>query len=344
MLRPLISVIIPVYNGQERLAMSIESVLNQTYENFELILIDDGSSDDSPKICDDYQKIDSRILVIHQANKRVSAARNRGLEMAKGDYITFVDADDTIDPLAFETSMAVFEKQPVDMVISGMFFDYYQDGKLQKSQRRSVDRQICFDLVDIKAYFFDLASQNYLVSIWNKVIRARIIRENNLCFEVDMSILEDFKFVLDVLEKSQSLCAIPQAHYHYYHDVSLSEMKRRPRIDYFRNFQILDHRLRAFSQSYSLDKQTNEARIDGMIFRYYLTAVEKLYSGSGRFLDKYEDMKKLMGRDDVCMAAKNAQVSGFRLRMVLFLFNKKSFRFLAILFFLNDWWDQIKKS
>lgn len=339
-----ISVIIPVYNAQERLALSIESVLKQTYKEFELILVDDGSRDDSAKICDDYEKLDPRVVVIHQENKRVSAARNRGLAAARGDYITFVDADDTIEPEAFEKSMEIFKEQAVDLVILGMYFDYYQEGKLQKSQQRSIDRQICFDVKAIQPYFFDLANQNYLVSIWNKVIRAEIIKENKLFFEVDMSILEDFKFVLDVLEKSQSLCASPQAYYHYYHDCSLSQIKRRPGIDYFRNFQILDHRLRRFSQAFSLDDETGGARIDGMIFRYYLTAVEKLYSGSGSFLEKYRDMKKFMQRGDVCTAGKNAQVSGFRLRLLLGLFNKKSFRTLAVLFFINDWRAQIKKS
>lgn len=344
MTKPLISVIVPVYNAQERLALSIESVLKQTYDQFELILINDGSNDDSPKICDDYAKRDPRVVVIHQENKRVSAARNRGLAAARGDYITFVDADDTIEREAFQKSMEIFKEEAVDVVITGMVFDYYQDGELRKSERRSIDRQICFEMKKIQPYFFDLANQNYLASTCNKIIRSQVISENKLLFEVDMSILEDFKFVLDVLEKSQSLCAIPQAYYHYYHDLSLSQIKRRPRINYFRNFQILDHRLRSFSQAFCLDDETKGAQIDGMIFRYYLIAVEKLYSGSGRFLEKYQEMRKLMQRDEFYTAAKNAQVGGYRLQMVLKLFNKKSFRILAILFFLNDWRGQIKKS
>lgn len=344
MLKALISVIIPVYNAQERLALAIESVRHQTYENFELILINDGSTDDSAQICDAYAKLDDRIRVIHQENKRVSAARNRGLEEARGKYISFIDADDSIDPLTFENSLNLIVKHSADMAIWGMSFDYYQNGQRKKSQQRVIDKEICFNTEDIKAYFFDLANQNYLVSICNKMIRLEIIKENNLGFEVEMSILEDFKFILDLLEKSQKICAVPQAFYHYYHDLSRSRMKRRPRIDYFRNFQILDRRLREFSQIFNLEEQKNKTLIDGMIFRYYLIAVEKLYSGSGRFSEKYQDMKALMNRDELEIASKRAQVIGLRLRMVLFLVNKKMFRLLAILFFLNDWLDQIKKS
>lgn len=98
MLKPLISVIVPVYNTQDYLARCIDSIIGQTYSNLEIILVDDGSSDKSPNICDNYALIDNRILVVHKTNGGISHARNYGLDLAKGEYVTFIDSDDFIHP------------------------------------------------------------------------------------------------------------------------------------------------------------------------------------------------------------------------------------------------------
>ena len=95
--KPLISVVVPVYNVAKYLKKSIESIVNQTYTNLEIILVDDGSKDESGDICEDYSLKDSRIIVIHKPNGGLSDARNAGIKQAKGEYITFVDSDDTID-------------------------------------------------------------------------------------------------------------------------------------------------------------------------------------------------------------------------------------------------------
>ena len=95
--KPLISVVVPVYNVAKYLKKSIESIVNQTYTNLEIILVDDGSKDESGDICEDYSLKDSRIIVIHKPNGGLSDARNAGIKQAKGEYMSFVDADDTID-------------------------------------------------------------------------------------------------------------------------------------------------------------------------------------------------------------------------------------------------------
>ncbi len=96
--KDLISIIVPVYNVIKYLRHCIESIVNQTYTNLEIILVDDGSNDESEKVCDEYKNKDSRIIVIHQENRGLSAARNAGLDICKGKYISFVDSDDYIEP------------------------------------------------------------------------------------------------------------------------------------------------------------------------------------------------------------------------------------------------------
>ena len=99
---PMFSIIIPVYNVENELARCIDSIINQTFGNFELILVDDGSPDNSGSICDEYAKNDSRVQVIHKANGGVSSARNTGLKIAKGEYIWFVDSDDYVETNSFK--------------------------------------------------------------------------------------------------------------------------------------------------------------------------------------------------------------------------------------------------
>lgn len=112
-----ISVIVPVYNVEKYIAQCIESILCQTYQNIELILVNDGSQDDSGKICDEYAGKDSRIRVIHQVNRGLSVARNAGLDIASGDYIAFVDSDDFIKPNMYELLLSAMKKNNSDMVL-----------------------------------------------------------------------------------------------------------------------------------------------------------------------------------------------------------------------------------
>ncbi len=116
-MNPLISVIVPVYGVEQYLNKCVESIVNQTYENLEIFLVDDGSPDNCPTMCDEWAKKDKRIRVIHQKNGGLSCARNTGIEQATGDYISFVDSDDWIALECYEKIMTVFQNQSCQMVI-----------------------------------------------------------------------------------------------------------------------------------------------------------------------------------------------------------------------------------
>lgn len=111
-----ISVIIPIYNAEEYMNKCISSVVNQSYGNLEIILIDDGSTDNSSEICDRWKKIDSRISVLHKKNEGPGVARNIGIEMARGEYITFVDSDDWVESLMYENMLKAAMKHKCDIV------------------------------------------------------------------------------------------------------------------------------------------------------------------------------------------------------------------------------------
>ena len=138
----LVSVIIPAYNIEDYIGRCLDSVLSQTYKNLEIIIVDDGSSDRTGEILDDYKKKDQRIRVIHKENGGVSSARNTGIEAAKGDYIGFIDGDDLAEPELFKTLMKLLNEENADIAHCGyqMVFpdrvDYYHNTKLRKNQTR----------------------------------------------------------------------------------------------------------------------------------------------------------------------------------------------------------------
>ncbi len=119
-----ISIVVPIYNAEKYLDRCIQSILNQSYKDLEIILIDDGSTDSSNKICNNYQKRDNRIKFISQKNEGVSAARNRGISEATGEFIGFVDSDDYIQPNMYETLYGLINKYNCDISICGYFIEY----------------------------------------------------------------------------------------------------------------------------------------------------------------------------------------------------------------------------
>lgn len=169
-----ISVIVAVYNVEKYLSKCIESILNQTYKNLEIILIDDGSSDKSGDICDSYAKQDSRIKVIHRENKGIAYTRNEGLDTAKGDYITFVDSDDYIHPQMYELMMRKLREQNADVVAC----DYLElpeneNPSICKLDMNSIHTNTIETMQEKKKYIY---LDKYVDStlVWNKIIKREL--------------------------------------------------------------------------------------------------------------------------------------------------------------------------
>ena len=180
---PLISVIIPVYNVEQYLDECLNSVINQTYTNLEIILIDDGSTDKSGKICDEFAKRDNRIKVIHQKNKGVSVARNNALDIASGEFITFVDSDDTIEKEHI-LNMVNLLKDDTDIVCmplgKGVTTQNIQEFNGIESLRYILQEQ----------YFREL---NFAWSNWNKLFKSDVVK--NIRYLSDEKVGEDLSFL-----------------------------------------------------------------------------------------------------------------------------------------------------
>lgn len=211
---PVISCIVPIYNVEKYLNICIDSILNQTFKNFELILVDDGSPDNCGFICDEYAKKDSRIHVIHQKNAGVSAARNAGINIAKGEYICFVDSDDWIDPQMYEKMYNCAQSNNVDLVICG-FNRITSSGHIDK---RKIEYPISYlnTCEKIISYYCDAIYHLYdmiLNSPCNKLYRRSLL--NDISFNNKIRIGEDYIFNLKVFTNISSAYLLNECLYTY---------------------------------------------------------------------------------------------------------------------------------
>lgn len=201
---PEVSVIVPVYNTEKHLNRCVESIVSQTYSNWELILVDDGSRDKSGKICDEYADSDERIRTVHKQNGGVSSARNCGIEHAKGRYITFVDADDYIYESFLEEMLS---KASADLIICG--FDNSGDDKFSPEN-------IDVDLHSEPGAVYNLVNlPYYLDTPWCKLFRKDVINTNNVRFNQNMKLSEDTLFSYQYLSFCQNVKTIGRNLYFY---------------------------------------------------------------------------------------------------------------------------------
>lgn len=165
---PLISIIIPVYKVEKYLDRCINSIVSQTYSNLEIILIDDGSPDSSPIICDNWRKKDARIQVIHKSNEGLSATRNLGIELASGDYISFVDSDDYCLPLMYEKLVSMQEEYDAEITICNFF---NEESSYRVENKAELKKKIYTPNELIKIYFLNNHSPRELVTAWESCIK-----------------------------------------------------------------------------------------------------------------------------------------------------------------------------
>ena len=203
---PLISVIVPIYNVAAYLPRCLDSIIGQTYPNLEIILVDDGSPDACPKICDEYAAKDKRIKVIHQKNKGLPASRNVGLDCAHGEFVAFVDSDDWLDTTCYEQLLK--RQQEADMVFCGLYFAW--DTRTQE-HLFAMQHQPGF-LTPEQFLLFLIQQGNF--SSWNKLYRRSWVGQTR--FDARYTIAEDWTFVSQLAKKGGRVAQINVPLYFYY--------------------------------------------------------------------------------------------------------------------------------
>ena len=248
---PKISVIVPVYNAEKYLRRCIDSILAQTFTDFELLLIDDGSTDKSGEICDKYAMKDSRIRVFHKKNGGVSSARNVGLDNARGEWITFCDADDWVDTLFLNNFIEM--NADGDLLVQGFKATNWKNknGILIISQPDSlIKEENVFDYV-LKTFASD-----QLGYVWCKAFRRKIIVDNQVRFSEEFSMREDLAFVCLYCTYIKSIKNISNAAYNYYYTPLNKKFKEQDAMSVCINIYVNIKKLA--SDEFRLDRLKKE--------------------------------------------------------------------------------------
>lgn len=220
-MKPEITVIMPVYKVEKYVARALDSMLKQTFENYEFIIVDDGSPDKSAEVVMRYALLDPRIHLIRQQNAGAPAARNRGLRMAQGKYVYFMDSDDWVEPTMLEDMYNLAEAQELDVVLAGFYIDTYYDEQRYVSACVSQPDQVFTDQQEFRKNAYRLFDCNLLYTPWNKLTRTDYLREQKIEFRD--TFWDDFPFNLDVVRNVRRIGVMENRYYHFIRARSESE-------------------------------------------------------------------------------------------------------------------------
>ena len=272
----MISVIVPVYNPGEKFEGCINSILAQTYKDLEIILVDDGSTDGSEKMCDAFMKKNQRISVIHLKNGGVSNARNVGIEEAKGEYIAFIDSDDWIEPEAVEKSIKRIEREESGMAIFAMQIDRFTEERVD-SIKLCWKEDACMTTEEIAVNFSSLFYNDYLSSSCTKIFRKSVIDKYKLRFNNKLVMYEDLCFVLEYLSCIKRVSIIKEAYYHYQMNTSVNAISKRKTDALLDNLEVVVKHICKYvkQQNCVIDATVNTIIIDLYIIYLHKMFIEK---------------------------------------------------------------------
>ena len=198
-----VSVVMPIYNAYDYLRPALDSILTQTLSEFEIICVDDGSTDPSLEMLKEYQSRDERIRIITETNAGPALARNNGMRRARGEYVAFLDADDFLEPTFLEKLYTIAKRDDLDIAISE--YDVYNTKKARFEKAAAEDSSYIFvpDAVTSKSEHPDCIFSSTVSSAWNKLFRREFLEEKNLSFLIDVRMFEDVYFVLTALSLAE---------------------------------------------------------------------------------------------------------------------------------------------
>ena len=223
----MISIIVPIYNREKTIGRCIESIVNQTFQDLEILLVDDGSSDGSVEVCKKYAEIDTRIRVLQKKNGGVSSARNEGIRHAQGEYIQFVDSDDYIEPDMSRKLYEALKKYNAQVAVCGFREKF---SKEQEDIVRQPSEEVVTEVRYMEKYVDGLFENCYIQCCWNKLYEKKYIQHT---FREDYTYGEDLLYNLEYLEKIERVVFVPESLYIYEHTEgeSLTSKYRKDEID-----------------------------------------------------------------------------------------------------------------
>lgn len=291
-----VSIIVPVYNVEKYIQRCLESLVNQTLEDIEILIINDNTPDNSMKICEEYAKQDNRIKIFSKENEGLGLTRNYGIERANGEYIAFVDSDDYVSKDMCEVLYNAAKKNNADIVYGGIFYDD-NNGKIVKSP--CVEEEIIWKDNEVKSLLLDFIATKpeekkdtiMEVSVWKTLFRKEIFDRYNIRFVSERQFIsEDVIFDIDFFMKSKCIVAIPECVYYYC--VNPNSLSKVFRTDRFKKVKILyDEVIRRLSMYYN--KEEIQLRTDRFLIARARSNARKIIKH-----------RKIIGKEDTKKAIK----------------------------------------
>ena len=208
---PFVSLIIPVYNAEKYLRRCLNSAMEQTFQDMEIIVVNDGSQDTSLEICREYEKMDHRFRVINKENTGVSDSRNQAIETARGEYLQFMDSDDWLTPDATESFVHAARKFDCDLVVS----DFYRVDGAVFTEKQHIRERGLLTRAQYAEYMMREPADFYYGVLWNKLYRTALIRDNGVLCREELNWSEDFLFNLEYIRYAHRFCAVDTPVYYY---------------------------------------------------------------------------------------------------------------------------------
>lgn len=342
MMSELVSVVVPIYNVEKYLGRCIESIINQTYQNLEIILVDDGSPDKCPEICDDFAKKDSRIKVVHKINAGLGMARNTGIENATGDYICFFDSDDYIEPDTIEFCVKSAVENKAELVIFG-HEDVTNDGKVLGIHTPCPPKQLFLgdeiikELLPVSLNCNQKSGDDWNTSLcaWNKLYSMAVIKESGWRFASEREIISEDYYSLTEFHKSlKSVFVTDKVFYHYVvNETSLSRTFKADRFERIKGF---------YKSMISLSENMGSAEtlrqpINNVTLGFTIGAMKHIVNSNLSFCKRYRELKKIIKdsflqnlikeTDFTCVGSQKKMLcKAIKFRMVLISFMFISFK------------------
>lgn len=307
---PLISVIVPVYNVEKYLPRCIDSIIDQTFKNFELLLIDDGSKDKSGEICDEYAKRDNRIKVFHKENGGVSSARNVGLDSAKGEWISFCDSDDYVYPSWLECFVKNLSLSP-DLVITGFISQTIENNKQYKYIKANI-----FTVQDV---ITELLEADILGYLWCKCFNKKIIKLSGIKFNERYIIWEDVLFIYQYLCCCHKVVSDSSINYYYFQPDFNAKYKG------INNFDCCYQILQCIANIYDFKKSYAYEKMLSILFSFLLDYYKKEeYDNAFLKLPLYKNLLRKIG------LVPNHRFANF----IIFFINYKIVHILLMIYYI----------
>lgn len=273
-----VSIIVPIYNVEKYLDRCMESLLNQTLKDIEIIMVDDGSPDRCPQMCDEYARKDSRVKVIHKENAGLGYARNSGLEVATGEYVAFVDSDDFVDTKMYEKLYFKAKEHSLDAIFCGFRKEFSPNRFLSVSECSEYKEYSGKDMNGLTLDFISAPpyhKEEYIhdMSVWHSVYKRDLIEKHSIRFVSEREYAsEDIPFQIDFLKHSTKVGFIPDVFYHYcYNQGSLTKSFN---IEKFEKVKALYRLLSQKEQAY----ETNALRSKRLFIGYVRAMIRLIVS------------------------------------------------------------------